>query len=293
MENVVNLRNFSVMFKSVLCKEIGIVGHDEVNAVTQLTLKEENGVEHMFVEYVMPVEGEAAGVPMERKIMDTDSDVSSVLFFKNLKTLSKALAAVDQSDDWRETFIIRLMNILAYQELKLVSSASQEAIEAEMIRIEAEQQEDGLLGEEDVDGEEEAATSSMELVVFDSVLIPRYNSQGFIANEELLVVTPVELGSEDKPHYIRAFPVVMFGSCIAVNQHIAVEILSRPRLNSDEDYDNLRTGRVVWATNGFATISKAPYYDSRNLKEEHGFGTGEDGKKYELSLAGAAPVNIM
>ena len=291
MENVVNLRNFSVMFKSVLCKEIGIVGHEEVNAVTQLSLREEGGEECMYVEYVMPVEGEEAGVPMERKIMNTDEDVSPVLFFKNLRTLSQAMAAVNQSDDWRETFIIRMMNVLAYQEIKLVPIASPEAIEAEMVRLEAEQEVDGVLGEDE--GEEAPADSGLELVVFDNVLIPRYNSKGFIANEELLVVTPVELGSEEKPHYIRAFPVVMFGSCIAVNQHIGVEILSRPRLNSDEDYDNLRTGRVVWATNGIATISKMPSYDARTLKEEHGFGTGDDGLKYELSLAGAAAVNIM
>lgn len=289
MENVVNLRKFSVMFKSVLCKEIGIVGHDEVNAVTQLTLKEEGGEECTFVEYVMPVEGEESGVPMERKIMNTDADVSPVLFFKNLRTLSKAMAAVNESDDWRETFIIRLMNILAYQELNLVQSANRETIEAEMARIEEEVERDGLLE----DGVDEEATSSIELVVFDSCLIPRYNTNGFIANEELLVVTPVEFGSEDKPHYIRAFPVVMFGNCVAVNQHIGVEIMSRPRLNSEEDYENMRTGRVVWATNGHATISQHPTYDTINLKETHGFGTGADGKKYELSLAGASAVNIM
>ena len=288
MENVVSLRKNSVMFKSVLCKEIGIVGHDEVNAVTQLTLKEVDGEECMFVEYVMPVEGEEAGVPMERKIQPTDNDVSPVLFFKNLRTLYKAMSAVDESDDWRETFIIRLMNVLAYQELTLAASADREAIEAEMARLDAETERDGLLGEDD-----EEATPSMELVVFDTCMIPRYNNNGFIANEELLVITPVEFGSEDKPHYIRSFPAVMFGSCIAVNQHIGVEILSRPRLNSDEDYENMRTGRVVWATNGHATITQHPSYDAINLKEVHGFGTGADGKKYELSLAGASPVNIM
>lgn len=288
MENVVNLRNFSVMFKGVLCNEIGIVGHDEVNAVTQLTLKEENGVESMYVEYVMPVEGEEGGVPMERKIMDTDEDVSSVLFFKNLRTLIKVLSAVDQSAEWKETFIIRLMNILAYNELRHVPSASMEAIEAEMVRLDGEAEGETLLGDD-----EESVESSIELVVFDAVFIPRYNSNGFIANEEMLVSTPVEMGSEGKPHYIRAFPVVMFGSCIAINQHIGVEIMSRPRLNSEDDYENLRTGRVVWATDGFATITQAPVYDNIALKEEHGFGTGSDGKKYELSLAGAAPVNIM
>lgn len=288
MENVVNLRTASVMFKSILCKEIGIVGPDEVNAVTQFSLRELNGEPTLYVEYVMPSEENPEDmIPMERHIVAADEDVSPVLFFKNLRLLTMLLQNVNMSTGWKEAFIIRLTNVLAYQEFVHVPKADAEAIEAEMARYESSAAADELLGDEEV------VESAIDVVVFDAAEIPRYNMHGFIANEELMVATSVEVGSDGNPHYIRAFPVVMFGSCIAINQHIGVEILSRSRLNVDEDYENMRTGRLLWHTNGFATITEMPTYDEVALKEVVGRGVGDDGVEYELSIAGCRPINIM
>lgn len=288
MENVVNLRAASVMFKSILCKEIGIVGPDEVNAVTQFSLRELNGEPTLYVEYVMPSEENPEDmIPMERHIVAADEDVSPVLFFKNLQLLTKLMENVNMSVGWKEAFIIRLTNVLAYQEFVHVPKADAAAIEAEMQRHDSEEPDAELLGEDEV------VESAIDVVVFDAAEIPRYNMHGFITNEELMVATPVEVGSDGTPHYIRAFPVVMFGSCIAINQHIGVEILSRPRLNVDEDYENMRTGRLMWHTNGFATIIDMPSYDEVALKEIPGRGIGDDGVEYELSIAGCRPINIM
>lgn len=276
MDKTYNLTDVSNMFRAMLLKQIGIVAANEVEAVTGLSVREEGGVERLYVNYVMCTE--EGNVPMERRIEEADADVSGVLFFNNLSLIRRLLELTDTSPEWRETFVIRILETLPYVELIHAAGSSREDIEEFLMSIDSE----------DDDAEQEA-----EVVVFDRAMIPRYNSHGFVVSEELLVAMPVELGSDGKPHYIKTYPVVMYGNRIAINQHVGAEILATPRVEANPEYHSMRTGKTAWATNGYAVITKMPTFDMVSQLEGYGRGIGDDGIEYSLSLAGAAVANNM
>lgn len=268
--------NYTPMFRRTLGQQLGIMAKADAECITSIFVKEvEEGVEKLHVGFTMDEVVTEVAIDS-----DPEAGVDGLVFFKNLELITRVLPLTGMSKEWIETYIIRTMVNYGFVEYELVKTLDNATISAFMDE----------LSDEDIDNGVE-----LDLVTFESIQLPKYNDHGIIMNEELLHSTPVSIGSEDVPCFVRSFPLVQCGHRIAINQHIGVEILSRPRINvadvsEESGYISARTGKITWLSNGYSVIKRMPTYNETLQIHEPGIAIGDDGVGYEISLAGCSPI---
>lgn len=267
---------YSKMFRQVLGQQIGITSRSDAECMTSLYMRPTDTGDHELV-----VTFTVDDVCTEYAIASSpEQGVDTTIFFKNLSLLLRVLPMTGMSKEWIETYVIRTVANYGFVEYELVKTLDNDVVSRMMDE----------LSDEDIDNGVE-----LDLVVYESIQIPKYNQHGIIMNEELLLSTPVSIGSEDVPCFLRSFPLVQCGHRFAINQHIGVEILSRPRINvadvtEDSGYLSGRTGKITWLSNGYAKIKKLPTYDDELMMEVPGVAVGDDGIGYEISIAGCNQI---
>lgn len=113
----------------------------------------------------------------------------------------------------------------------------------------------------------------------------RQEHAGFRCLDELMVRHFFDEGvsaGEDK-FYLRHFPVVIVGNMIAFNQHLPVPTLASDNVRFEPDNQPVRTGAFKWVANGKSRCTKG--------RNNTWVGFGEDGNKYNLTIAGADVVD--
>ena len=260
------LDKFSKIFKLGFAKYININRAEVADGIVSLSVRDEDGMKV----YINCAVGNDDKVPVEIPLESKDTEMP-YRFYRNLTGIIEAWdrALPHMSIEWREAVLMRMLPALTKLDYEVIPMLDQELVFAM----------NDVLDE----GQE------LEVLAFDVAETPRYQKDGIVVTDEVLVLLPLEMGSDGRRHGVRTFPMLIVGDKIAFNQHYPVEIFKYPRIAmDDQEYIPTRTGKVQWYSTGFAAINELPTYDDG--KEIVGKGVGHSGTVYELSLAGLLPV---
>lgn len=266
LPSTLSLDHFSRIFKLGFAKYINVNRTDVAEGLVSLSLA---GDDSRAVDINFAV-GAEDKVPVVIRLEAKDTEMP-YRFFCNLAGIIEAWdkALPHMSIEWREAVLMRMLPALTKLDYEVIPMLDQELVFAM----------NDVLDE----GQE------LEVLAFDVAETPRYQKDGIVVTDEVLVLLPLEMGSDGRRHGVRTFPMLIVGDKIAFNQHYPVEIFKHPRIEmEDQEYIPTRTGKVKWYSTGFAAIKELPTYDDG--KETVGKGVGHSGTTYELSLAGLLPV---
>lgn len=205
----------------------------------------------------------AEGKPAKsgKVVIHFENDEARALYVRGVKIIEAARAALGETNtrQFVDTVILQLLQNNTNIEYEVVPLLTRE-----------------MIASQDLDVVEISALYPLQIL--------RQEHTGFRCLDEMMVRHFFEegIGAEEDKFYLRHFPVVVVGNMIAFNQHLPVPTLASDNVRFEKENQPVRTGAIQWVANGLSRCVKG--------RNNTWVGFGADGKKYNLSVAGADVV---